>query len=712
MSIIFVFVGQCGNQVGAAVAKKLAANCATNSPSSQKFTSNQTLQQQQQHPLQQPTPYTGPFFGADGYLRSVLVDCEPKVVDAVVKSCAEQNIFIRPTNLVTGRSGRGNSWSLGYCGLPETDEAEVQAGAFRVSSGKDQLERDRTVLCRALKALHAETRRCDDGMIEAIVVLHSMAGGTGSGLGCALVENIRHHFCCNGNIHDDDFSGKTDEGDFHSVPLKRQGEHDDDDDDDDDSVAQFFMRRDSQHPKSARNKNKKSIGTKIPPPPSILHEDLIREGTYGEPRRARFVLSICVAPLVQGELAVQSINASLTLRTLVKNCDAVILLRNDCQKMFSQQHLADLASSRPGNSGRNPQHSNALANSFESMNQFFAGLLVSAFQGGNVFGCIGELLEASVLRVAGEDLDWEENEIEQQKQQQQKNRNQPTSTTLEFHQSDDEEHEERISKLLHPPSSSSVRHSSPPFGPRLLTVIPWEPRSSWTAAFRHSSVTATLVRPSVCSSSSSNSVGQQHDPQLLEAYLCNEVKGLESDLCSIIDREGFMNNLLRQSMKQQLPEKEKQGSNRSGIPIAKENDVTNEDRKILALVNSNTSGTSIGTRNNNDNTNNRPVLVLNQSSELTTSILFPFFKDAAAKVDSGAYMHAFNTRGILSQVFSATNNKKGKHSHNLNNSVNSRRVSPRRSMDSEKRNTEFARKFVNDALVDLLEYITETFPGM
>ena len=57
----------------------------------------------------------------------------------------------------------------------------------------------------------------------------------------------------------------------------------------------------------------------------------------------------------------------------------------------------------------------------------------------------------------------------------------------------------------------------------------------------------------------------------------------------------------------------------------------------------------------------------------------------------------------------ATKNRKLHLNASLNNS---RRVSPRRSMDSEKRNVEFARKFVNDALVDLLEYITETFPGM
>ena len=58
-----------------------------------------------------------------------------------------------PANIVTGRSGRGNSWSLGYCGLPESDEAEVRTLHQRLGTlgekGFVRTEIDRTELERS-----------------------------------------------------------------------------------------------------------------------------------------------------------------------------------------------------------------------------------------------------------------------------------------------------------------------------------------------------------------------------------------------------------------------------------------------------------------------------------------------------------------------------------------------------------------------------------
>lgn len=53
--------------------------------------------------------------------------------------------------------------------------------------GKDQRIMDSSVLQRALRAIHLETRRTDDApWFEAIVLIHSLAGGTGSGLASHL----------------------------------------------------------------------------------------------------------------------------------------------------------------------------------------------------------------------------------------------------------------------------------------------------------------------------------------------------------------------------------------------------------------------------------------------------------------------------------------------------------------------------------------------
>jgi hypothetical protein len=666
MSVIFVLVGQCGNQVGSAVVRTLAENCrSTTAPS----------------PPQQHN-FTGPFFSSDGFARAVLVDAEPKVVEAV--TAANPGLF-RPSNLVTGRSGRGNSWSLGYCGLPETDEAEVQAGAFRVSTARDQLERDRSVLCRALKAVHAETRRCDDGMVEAIVVLHSLAGGTGSGLGCALVENIRFHFCCDGAEHDKQKGGSDDDGDHggeEQDPLSFGAPF---------GSSKAAKSRQQQQQQRRGGSASANGSSKRPRPPSILDEDTIREGVFGEPRRARFVCSVCVAPLVQGELAVQSINACLTLRTLVRHCDAVFLLRNDCHKLFrGLEHTHGAASS--GGS--------ASSSSFMAINNFFASMLVSALQGGRVFGCVAELLEASVARVA--EIDWAAAAADTslagggargaQKQQ--------SGGRFEWSE-------------FSAPSSKEPRR--PRAGPRLLTLVPWDPRAPWAASFRRSSVTATL-----CGRDTSRAdVGE-----LLCAYLCNEVKDMllreggaaaaggenksaeiasSQLLCSVLDR-GFTETA---SIAAALDGKSSKSLARGRLPPAGGASSTPAAGSVSAAA-------------------TKPVLVLNQSSELCTSILMPFFRDAAAKVESGAYMHTFNVRGILEAVFSSSSPSSRTTATQQQQQAKKsrapalpqysfsppagRRFSPRRSSASDGGRAEFARKFVNQALVDLLEYLGSAFP--
>lgn len=48
-----------------------------------------------------------------------------------------------------------------------------------------------------------------------------------------------------------------------------------------------------------------------------------------EKRRARYLISIAVAPQTSGEVATQGFNVALTLNVLMRTVDAVLLLRND-----------------------------------------------------------------------------------------------------------------------------------------------------------------------------------------------------------------------------------------------------------------------------------------------------------------------------------------------------------------------------------------------
>ncbi|XP_076087725.1 tubulin delta chain-like [Mytilus galloprovincialis] len=144
MSAVFLHVGQCGNQIGKAFWKK-------------------TLQDKAVH-----EGHT--FIHPDGKQRSVHVDSEPKVVQ---KAC--KGLKIRDGNIVSGKRGRGTNWALGYHGLKK--------------SGEDHILED------TANQVRKEIERCD--MYSGCIMMHSLTGGTGSGLGSRLCEAMREEYPMN-----------------------------------------------------------------------------------------------------------------------------------------------------------------------------------------------------------------------------------------------------------------------------------------------------------------------------------------------------------------------------------------------------------------------------------------------------------------------------------------------------------------------------------
>ena len=151
--IISIQVGQCGNQVGSNFWSRISS----------------------EHHI-----------GADGYARedniddrkdvffyqandnryiprAILVDLEPRVINAVHKNFYnEENIF-----LSNDGCGAGNNWAHGY---------------FSGQTMKDDV----------LDALQREAEGCD--LLETFFLFHSVAGGTGSGFGSLLVEEVKSSF--------------------------------------------------------------------------------------------------------------------------------------------------------------------------------------------------------------------------------------------------------------------------------------------------------------------------------------------------------------------------------------------------------------------------------------------------------------------------------------------------------------------------------------
>jgi hypothetical protein len=336
MSVILVQVGQCGNQVGDALWTRLEASAAPKPAAGRAPAVSGAKQQQPSAPR---ACHVGPLFASDGFARCVLVDSEPKVVETLLERAPRR---YRADNVVAGRSGRGNCWTTGYFGIQTEDEHKserrarssggpadklAQRPAFRVGV-RDQRSADDSLLARTLRAVHDEAHRADDGGVEAIIVLHSLAGGTGSGFGSAVVENLAWHFRCR-------------DGDGGEQPGK--------------------------------------------PPLSVLDEDDWLTGAYGETRKCQHVVSVCVAPRQHGETTVQSYNAVLTLQALLRSpCDAVIVLRNDGNDNGAAQQQSASARAQPAAA--------AAMKTLADVNRHFAAMLSAVLLGGVEYGAVGQLI--------------------------------------------------------------------------------------------------------------------------------------------------------------------------------------------------------------------------------------------------------------------------------------------------------------------------------
>jgi tubulin delta len=98
--------------------------------------------------------------------RALLVDSEPKAISKCIQKRRAWSYDPRNT-LIVGQSGAGNNWAAGYSMADDVSE-------------------------QVLSALERESERCDN--LDGLVIVSSAAGGTGSGLGSRITEEIRERF--------------------------------------------------------------------------------------------------------------------------------------------------------------------------------------------------------------------------------------------------------------------------------------------------------------------------------------------------------------------------------------------------------------------------------------------------------------------------------------------------------------------------------------
>jgi tubulin gamma len=157
--IVTVQVGQCGNQIGMEFWKQLGAEHG--------ISPDGTLQEFAVEGTDRKDVF---FYQADDdhYIpRALLIDLEPRVINSIRKD--EYRNFFNPENIFIAKEGggAGNNWASGH--------------------------RQAAAVCDDLMDM---INREADGSesLEGFVLTHSIAGGTGSGMGSFILETLNDHF--------------------------------------------------------------------------------------------------------------------------------------------------------------------------------------------------------------------------------------------------------------------------------------------------------------------------------------------------------------------------------------------------------------------------------------------------------------------------------------------------------------------------------------
>ncbi|KDQ13118.1 hypothetical protein BOTBODRAFT_33726 [Botryobasidium botryosum FD-172 SS1] len=157
--IVTIQLGQCGNQIGSVFWQRL---CAEHGIDEQGI-----LQENANEGGDRKDVF---FYQADDehYIpRAVLIDLEPRVINNI-RSSAYAKLY-NPENIFMSKDGggAGNNWAMGYAAGERTYE-EVMEIIDREAEGSDSL--------------------------EGFMMMHSIGGGTGSGLGSFLLERLNDKF--------------------------------------------------------------------------------------------------------------------------------------------------------------------------------------------------------------------------------------------------------------------------------------------------------------------------------------------------------------------------------------------------------------------------------------------------------------------------------------------------------------------------------------
>ncbi|XP_030636094.1 tubulin beta-1 chain isoform X10 [Chanos chanos] len=156
--IVHLQIGQCGNQIGSKFWEVIGEEHGINSVGT--YEGDTDLQ------LERVNVYFNEAHGGKYVPRALLVDLEPGTMDSVRGSRIGK--LFRPDNFIHGSSGAGNNWAKGH----------YTEGAELVEQVVDRVRN--------------EAESCD--CMQGFQFVHSLGGGTGSGMGTLIINKIREEY--------------------------------------------------------------------------------------------------------------------------------------------------------------------------------------------------------------------------------------------------------------------------------------------------------------------------------------------------------------------------------------------------------------------------------------------------------------------------------------------------------------------------------------
>ncbi|XP_071378897.1 tubulin beta-1 chain isoform X6 [Centroberyx affinis] len=156
--IVHLQVGQCGNQIGSKFWEVISEEHGIDATGI--YEGDCDLQ------LERLNVYFNEAHGGKYVPRALLVDLEPGTMDSVRSS--RIGALFRPDNFIHGNSGAGNNWAKGH-----------------YTEGAEMVE-------QVIDRVRNESESCD--CLQGFQFVHSLGGGTGSGMGTLIINKIREEY--------------------------------------------------------------------------------------------------------------------------------------------------------------------------------------------------------------------------------------------------------------------------------------------------------------------------------------------------------------------------------------------------------------------------------------------------------------------------------------------------------------------------------------